>query len=76
LLRDTNKKHFCCLLTINGKEYKYDGAFTPSIIPFQWKNKIFLNSSKDFFNEDLFMEDKSVAWNMRNGYQVLNYYRI
>ena len=71
LIRDTNKNHFCCLLTINGKEYKYDGAFSPSIIPFKWKNKIFLNSNKDFF-----MEDKSVIWNMRNGYQVLNYYRI
>lgn len=71
LLRDTNKTHFCCLLTINGKEYKYDGAFNPSIIPFKWKNKIFLNSNKDFF-----MKDKSVIWNMRNGYQVLNYYRI
>lgn len=71
LIRDTEKTHFCCLLTINGKEYMYDGASSPSLVPMNWKNKTFLNGHSIFF-----IEPNSVKWDMRNGYQVLNYYRI
>lgn len=71
LIRDTTKNHFCCLLTINDKEYMYDGASSPSLKPMKWKNNIFLNKDINFK-----MDSQSVSWNTRNGYQVLNYYRI
>ena len=35
LLRDIDK-HFCCLITIDHKEYIYDGASEPSL-SFPWK---------------------------------------
>jgi hypothetical protein len=71
LIRDVSKQHFCCLLTINDKEYMYDGDSSPSLKSIQWKNTTFLNQNVNFK-----MDPQSVIWNMRNGYQVLNYYRI
>ena len=71
LVRDVSKQHFCSLLTINDKEYMYDGASSPSLKSIQWKNTTFLNQNVNFK-----MDSQSTIWNMRNGYQVLNYYRI
>ena len=71
LLRDITKNHFCCLLTIHEKEYIYDGAEEPSLVRLNWKNEAFLNTNKVFKTNET-----SSSWNMRNGYQVLNYYRV
>ena len=71
LIRDTTKNHFCCLITVNNEEYIYDGASSPSIKVLKWKNPTFLNSGRNFK-----MDDKSLSWNMLNGYQVSNYYRV
>ena len=71
LIRDVTKNHFCCLLTINDQEYMYDGASSPSLKSIKWKNNTFLNQAINFK-----MDPQSVTWNMRNGYQVLNYYRV
>jgi hypothetical protein len=69
LLRDVDKKHFCCLITINKKEYIYDGASEPSIKLFEWKK--YINTNKSFR-----LNENSAKWNFMDGYQVLNYYRI
>ena len=68
LLRDKQMKHFCCFITINNKEYMYDGASSPNILEFKWK---------DYINRDLDIKinKDSATWNMRQGYQVLNFYR-
>lgn len=71
LLRDEGQEHFCCLLTINQEEYLYDGAETPSITPLKWKNMEFLNGDRQFK-----VNSTPLRWNMRSGYQVLNYYRV
>ena len=71
LVRDTKKTHFCCLLTINKEEYIYDGASNPQLKILKWKNNIFLNQDKNFY-----INPNSLVWNMRNSYQVLNYYRV
>ena len=49
----------------------YDGASSPSLKSIKWKNNTFLNQAIN-----LKMDPQSVTWNMRNGYQVLNYYRV
>ena len=66
----TNKigNHFCCLITINNKEYMYDGASTPNIVEFNWKD--YINN-----DQDITLDNKNIIWNMRKGYQVLNFYR-
>lgn len=69
LLRDIDKKHFCCLITIHNKEYIYDGASEPSLKFFPWKK--YINTNKSFR-----LDNYSAKWNFMNGYQVLNYYRI
>ena len=71
LLRDITGNHFCCLITLNDKEYMYDGAEEPSIVRLNWKNNDFLNTNKTFK-----MNETSSLWNMRKGYQVLNYYQV
>jgi len=71
LIRDVTKNHFCCFVTINKEEYMYDGASSPSIKKIKWKTFEFLNK-----NNSIKMDIQSMQWNMRKGYQVLNYYRI
>ena len=71
LIRDTKRIHFCCLLTINNEEYIYDGASNQQLKLLKWKNHTFLNQDKDFN-----IDSNTLSWNMRNGYQVLNYYRV
>jgi hypothetical protein len=41
------------------------------LVRLNWKNEAFLNTNKVFKTNET-----SSSWNMRNGYQVLNYYRV
>ena len=70
LLRDKGQNHVCCFITLNNKEYIYDGANSPTIIEMNWKNKI--NDNKNF----RISKNNIITWNMCQGYQVLNYYRV
>ena len=70
LLRDRSKRHFGCFITINGKQYIYDGASEPSIKQFNWKT--YLNK-----DTNIHMSPKNTtAWNFRKGYHVLVYYKV
>lgn len=68
LLTNNIGNHFCCFITINNKEYMYDGASTPNIVEFNWKD--YINN-----DQDITLDNKNIIWNMRKGYQVLNFYR-
>jgi hypothetical protein len=48
VVRDIKKKHFCCLLTCNGKEYGFDGASFSRMYPFKWKSLINTNHDWTF----------------------------
>ena len=78
VIRDTNRRHFCCVCDVNGKEYGFDGVSFRRLNPFEWRK--LLNTNKTWTFEGSDWEGgkdhgKSILWNFMNGYQLLFYYR-
>ena len=83
-VRDTKKKHFCCVITCNNKEYGFDGASLSRMTPFKWKQLINVDHNwtfpgstwiKTVGNEVIDAKD-NIYWNFKNAYSCYNYYRI
>jgi len=70
----SNEEHFICFVTINQKEYGFDGGSYSKLQRIRWKENINKNQN---FNLD--KGRKSVngwSFNFTKGYQILLYYRI
>ena len=68
-IRDNDRHHICSFLTINGKDYMFDGEnFSPL---FQKKWRHLLNKNQNFKITPSIPE----TYNLTRGYQVLMYYR-
>jgi hypothetical protein len=64
--------HFVSLLTINKKNYKYDGSSISKLEPFNWIKLI--NKNKDwYFKENPLYENE--LYNCTKGYKIMFYYR-
>lgn len=64
--------HFVSVLTINKKEYKFDGSSLSKLTKFKWKNMI--NNNKDWeFKENPKYEPEK--YNFTKGYKIMFYYR-
>ena len=64
--------HFVSVLTINKKEYKFDGSSYSRLSQFKWKNMI--NKDKDW----IFKENPNYypeKYNFTKGYKIMFYYR-
>jgi len=48
IIRDTQKRHFCCACDINGKEYGFDGASFTRLSKFKWRRKLNTNAMWSF----------------------------
>ena len=70
ILRDINQVHFSAYLTINGKEYGFDGESFSRIEPFQWKKKLYQDTQWRFADQH------NTYFNFEKGYQILIYYRV
>mgnify|MGYP000026496579 CR=1 FL=1 len=78
VIRDTKRRHFCCVCDVNGKEYGFDGVSFKRLNPFEWRK--LLNKDKTWtFEGSNWVGGKedgnSILWNFMNGYQILFYYR-
>ena len=64
IIRDTIRKHFCCLMTYNNKECGFDGISYRRLSLFDWKD--YLNKDEEFtfqgsnFNKPIFHPDSTV----------------
>jgi len=76
IVRDTEKNHFCSLLTCGGKEMGYDGMSLSRIQPFEWKGKINKDISWTFEGSVWNRSNKNILWNFCREYVILFYYRI
>ena len=76
IIRDTQKIHFCSLLTINNKDFGFDGISFRRLTPFKWRHLINKNKKWTFEGSLWDNSTESITWNFRNGYQLLFYYRI
>jgi hypothetical protein len=75
VIRDTEKEHFCALITCEGKQLGYDGMSFHRLVPFAWKNNINKNMTWKFEGSE--HADKTpMQWNFRKSYQMLFYYRV
>ena len=75
VIRDTEKEHFCALITCEGKQMGYDGMSFHRLVPFAWKNNINKNVTWKFEGSE--HADKTpMQWNFRKSYQMLFYYRV
>jgi hypothetical protein len=69
LIDHNYEQHFTNLITINGKEYKYDGAsLSNKIKEFKWSK--YLNSSKSWK-----FPNSTLLFNFKDSYKLLYYYR-
>ena len=74
IIRDTNKNHFCSLLTCEKKEMAYDGMSYHRLTYMDWKDKINADFAWQFKGSD--DDGRLLTWNFANGYYMLFYYRI
>jgi len=72
-VRDKSQKHFCGLITCEGKQYSYDGLSYHRLVPLDWKQHI--NSSFTWTFEGSYDRyDELLEWSFLHGYQMLIYY--
>ncbi len=74
-IRNTEKSHFACLITVEGKYFGFDGASYSRIVPFNWNTQLnnnFLWSFKGSSEYDM----SKITWNFTNAYMILFYYRV
>ena len=91
IVRDVSKKHFCSLITCNGKEMAFDGQSYSRLKDMRWKQLIgnqnkwsqswgFENSQESWLNAlpdtvETPGEGKR-RWNFANSYVILFYYKV
>ena len=64
--------HFVSVLTINKKQYKFDGSSYSRLTKFEWKNKINNNKDWTFKENPNYYPEK---YNFTRGYKIMFYYR-
>jgi hypothetical protein len=82
-VRDTAKRHFCALITVNGKGMGFDGASFSRLNPFDWKPKLQDPEKRNIdweFEGSIFKggkeDGKAILWNFNKSYLIFKYYRI
>ena len=65
--------HFVSVLTINKKEYKFDGSSYSKLVKFNWKNMINKNIDWKFRENPNYYPE---LYNFTKGYKLLFYYRV
>ena len=79
VIRDTKRRHFCCVCDVNGKEYGFDGASFKRLNRFRWRKLLNKDKKWTFEGSNWTGTGKDVGqpilWNFMNGYQMLFYYR-
>ncbi len=68
-IRDNNRHHICALVTLNKKDYMFDGENNITTMRNDWKK--LLNKNKNFKITSRIPE----TYNLTKGYQCLLYYR-
>lgn len=77
-VRDIGGDHFSSLLTLEGKEYAFDGGSYKRLIPFKWKKHVNTNWNWQFeeLQESINKSPITMTWNFAKEYSALYYYRI
>ncbi len=66
--RDISREHFCAGITINGKEYIFDGAAFSPLEKRTWRSKL-------GHDRPWGVSGSKNTWNLKRGYSLLLYYK-
>jgi hypothetical protein len=76
VVRDVTKRHFCTLLTCNGKSFGFDGASLQRMTSFDWRKRALDWQAAWSFKGSVWGgTNKSIIWKMSRAYAVAFYYR-
>tara|TARA_Y100000389_G_scaffold181633_1_gene197457 strand:+ start:93 stop:932 length:840 start_codon:yes stop_codon:yes gene_type:complete len=76
VVRDVKKRHFCALLTCNGKGFGFDGASFQRMMPFDWIERALINQEAWSFKGSVWGgTNKQIVWKMSSSYALAFYYR-
>jgi len=64
--------HFVSVLTVNSKEYKFDGSSLSKLQQFNWKKMINTNKNWNFKENPIYVPE---LYNFTKGYKIMFYYR-
>ena len=64
--------HFVSVLTVNSKEYKFDGSSLSKLQRFNWKKMINTNKNWNFKENPVYIPE---LYNFTQGYKIMFYYR-
>ena len=79
VVRDTEQRHFCALLSCNGKGFGFDGASFARMSRFDWKKRFGKGFEKEkwsFQGSKWGSSDKKILWQLSNAYSISLYYRV
>ena len=74
IIRDIEQNHFSAVLTVEKKEYAYDGASFHRVVPMKWKRNLNKTTKWGFKGSD-YPDKTPLQWSFCHGYQMLFYYR-
>ena len=74
-LRDTSMEHYISFLTIQKKEYVFDGGSHKTLVEFDWKKYIEWDLELDHELMGL-STNVGYKWNFKQGWQYMFYYRV
>lgn len=76
IVRDTEGRHFCALLTCNSEGFGFDGESYKKMTKYDWKKKsIQLGQSWSFKGSVWSGTDNQIVWNLSKAYSLAFYYR-
>jgi len=79
VVRDTEQRHFCALLTCNGKGFGFDGASFARMSRFDWKKRFGNGFEKEKWSFRVSKwggNGKKILWQLSNAYSISLYYRV
>lgn len=77
IVRDTDGRHFCALLTCNGQGYGFDGESYKRMLKYDWKARAIEQAQSWSFKGSVWEgTDTQIKWKLSKAYSIAFYYRV
>ena len=76
MVRDTEKQHYCALISCGGKGYGFDGGSFSRLTKVKWHEFTHNPSRSWTFEGSKFSSGKQIRWSFSSAYAYLFYYRL
>ena len=77
VVRDTQQRHFCALLTCGGDGYGFDGESYARMTKFNWREKALRKGRAWTFEGSKWSgSNEQIVWKLKKSYSIALYYRV